>query len=161
MSPLFLFRAILTWDFKSNLVFSEDRLPFLFISRHLLCDAMDTPTQNRRATVSTRCYWGDVLDTVYTSPILFNLIISGIFSINNARVPLFLLQASKSLTVGFPWFLKVVLTRYRLLYGLVYPVLSHKSKLVDIKYSGLEFLAMSSRRNQVEQSARFKSVHGF
>jgi len=89
------------------------------------------------------------------------LIISGIFSINNARVPLFLLQASKSLTVGFPWFLKVVLTRYRLLYGLVYPVLSHKSKLVDIKYSGLEFLAMSSRRNQVEQSARFKSVHGF
>jgi len=90
MSPLFLFRAILTWDFKSNLVFSEDRLPFLFISRHLLCDAMDTPTQNRRATVSTRCYWGDVLDTVYTSPILFNLFTGGIFSINNARVPLFL-----------------------------------------------------------------------
>jgi len=92
MSPLFLFRAILTWDFKSNLVFSEDRLPFLFISRHLLCDAMDTPTQNRRATVSTRCYWGDVLDTVYTSPILFNLFTGGIFSSINVmlRIPLFL-----------------------------------------------------------------------
>ena len=99
MSPLFLFRAILTWDFKSNLVFSEDRLPFLFISRHLLCDAMDTPTQNRRATVSTRCYWGDVLDTVYTSPILFNLFTGGIFSSINVmlRIPLFLFVRDTSI----------------------------------------------------------------